>query len=234
MNSIKHAQISARRRGGVAEDYIDIHQFIDSTKNLCSDNRHRIFHTLWAVNEIVLPIFGHQIINSDGNMIDVKDLCEKDHLLVDYRHRFIPTLSDFVQAMDVDITPSQRQVIERVHTFYSTQYSDNKDAKYGIDISRLLLSPLALTGQLKSLLITHNSWFLLSVLPRYIEALMQQNSDANAVAIANPLPPELLTQDFELSGDVIFKHMSFKGWMNHGVEYPPSAQAVKKLHINIE
>lgn len=228
MNAIKHAQISARRRGGIADDYIDIHQFIDSTKNLCSDNRHRIFHTLWAVNEIVLPIFGHQITNSDGKVVDVKDLCEKDHLLVDFRHRFIPTLSDFVQAMEVELTPSQRQAIEKVHAFYAS------NSEYSTVISRLLLSPLALTGQLKSLLITHNSWFLLSVLPRYIEALMQQNSDANAVAIANPLPTELFSQDFELSGTVIFEQMKFKSWMNHGADYPPSAQAVKQLHSHAD
>lgn len=140
MNSIKHAQISARRRGGIPEDYINIHQFIDSIKNLCSDNRHRIFHTMWAINEIVLPIFGHQIINSDGREVDVKDLCEKDHLLVDFRHRFIPTLSDFVDAMNVEVTSSQRQAIENVHNFYTN------NSRYSTDISRLLLSPLALTG----------------------------------------------------------------------------------------
>ena len=224
MNSIKHAQISARRRGGIPEDYIDIHQFIDSTKNLCSDNRHRIFHTMWAINEIVLPIFGHQISNSDGREVDVKDLCEKDHLLVDFRHRFIPTLSDFVDAMDVEVTSSQRQAIENVHNFYT------KNSKYSTDISRLLLSPLALTGQLKSLLITHNSWFLMSVLPRYVEALIQTSSDPMTISIADILPPELLAQDFELAGNVIFEQMSFKSWMNHGADYPPSAQAVRQLH----
>lgn len=224
MNSIKHAQISARRRGGIPEDYIDIHQFIDSTKNLCSDNRHRIFHTMWAINEIVLPIFGHQIINSDGREVDVKDLCEKDHLLVDFRHRFIPTLSDFVHAMNVEVTSSQRQAIENVHDFYTN------DSKYSADISRLLFSPLALTGQLKSLLITHNSWFLMSILPRYVGALIQQNSDPMTITIENILPPKLLIQDFELLGNVIFQQMGFKSWMNHGADYPPSAQAIKQLY----
>lgn len=45
--------------GGKLEDYADIHQFIDSTKNLCSDllqkHRHRILYNLWTVNESFMP-----------------------------------------------------------------------------------------------------------------------------------------------------------------------------------
>ena len=222
MNSIKHAEISARRRGGVPADYLEIHQFIDSTKNLCSDNRHRIFHTMWAVNEIVLPLFGHQIINSDSIAVDVKDLCEKDHLLVDFRHQFIPTLSDFVQAMNVEITASQRHSIEQIHKNYTQTHIRNSN--HSAQISRLLLSPLALTGQIKSLLITHNSWFLLSILPRFIEKMTSVNDSAN-------LLPNL-TKDFEISGDIIFANMSFERWMNHGADYPPSARHIKQIHSN--
>ena len=223
MNSIKHAQISARRHGGVAEDYLDIHQFIDSTKNLCSDNRHRIFHTLWAVNEIVLPIFGHQITNSDGVQVDVKDICEKDHLLVDFRHRFIPTLADFVQAMQGEITPEQQQANQRFHSQYALSPS----------ISRLLLSPLAITGQLKSLLITHNSWFLLSVLPRIPNLTEIQTQTLTTSTTENFLATALLDlkfTDFELAGEVIFTNMRFEQWMNQGADYPPSARYIQNMH----
>lgn len=48
MNAMQHARISAKRWGGEAEDYYEIHNFIDSTKILCSDARHRILHTLWG------------------------------------------------------------------------------------------------------------------------------------------------------------------------------------------
>lgn len=217
MNSIKHAEISARRRGGVPADYIEIHQFIDSTKNLCSDNRHRIFHTMWAVNEIIIPIFGHQITNSDNQKIDVKDLCEKDHLLVDFRHKFIPTLSDFVQAMDTEITASQRKSIESIYKKYS------QPSNHSAQIGRLLLSPLALTGQLKSLLITHNSWFLLSILPQFIERVATSNTQESYTTFD-------INEDIEISGAMIFEHMSFKRWMNHGADYPPSARHIKQIH----
>lgn len=36
-----HAKNSARRFGGVVEDYIEIHNFMDSSKSMISDNRHR-------------------------------------------------------------------------------------------------------------------------------------------------------------------------------------------------
>ncbi len=201
MNSIKHAQISARRRGGQPSDYIAIHQFIDNTKNLCSDNRHRIFHTMWAVNEIVLPMFGHVLVNSDGAEVDIKDVCEKDHLLVDFRHRFIPTIGDFVQAIQGELSAAQKQSIEQFHT----EFAQSNPA-----ISRLLLSPLAITGQLKSLLLTHNSWFMLDVIPR-VTALE---------------PSKLPITDFQLSGSAIFEKMAFELWMDNGNDYPPSARLV--------
>ena len=87
MNPVQHANISVKRRGGELEDYIDIHALIDSTKMLCTDSRHRILHTFWGVQEVIIPIFGHHFENSAGKSIEVKDLCEKDHLLVDFHHR---------------------------------------------------------------------------------------------------------------------------------------------------
>jgi len=56
MNAMQHARISAKRWGGEPEDYYEIHAFIDSTKSLCSDARHRVLHTLWGINSVVVPI----------------------------------------------------------------------------------------------------------------------------------------------------------------------------------
>lgn len=212
MNSIKHAKISARRRGGQPSDYIEIHQFIDNTKNLCSDNRHRIFHTMWAVNEIVLPIFGHTLINSDGVEIDIKDLCEKDHLLVDFRHRFIPTIGDFVQAIKSELSLEQKCMIETFHADFAHEHPA---------ISRLLLSPLAITGQLKSLLITHNSWFMLDIIPRIPELRL-----TIPTILSEPIIRPLPINNFSLSGSSIFNDMAFELWMDNGNDFPPSARFV--------
>ncbi|NBD31917.1 MAG: hypothetical protein GVY17_02810 [Cyanobacteria bacterium] len=100
MNPIRHCCISRGRWGGQEKDYYPIHEFIDSTKELCSDCRHRILHTHWGINQIVIPIFGQTLINSDGKAVDVKDMCERDHLLADYDNQFIPTLSELKNSFD--------------------------------------------------------------------------------------------------------------------------------------
>jgi len=84
MNAVMHCRISQKRWGGQESDYRSIHELIDSTKVLCSDSRHRILHTLWGVQNVVVPILGDTLINSDGFIVNIKDLCERDHLLVDY------------------------------------------------------------------------------------------------------------------------------------------------------
>lgn len=197
MNAMQHARISAKRWGGEPEDYYELHAFIDSTKSLCSDARHRILHTLWGINSVVIPIFGHSVQNSAGKSIDIKDLCERDHLLVDYQQRFIPTLSDFVHAIDTSRLPQNlERHLEQLHQVYA----QNPIA------SQLMLSPLAQTGKLHSLLFTHNSWFIYDILPR-IGVL-----------------PNL--QNIVYSPDDIFHAMQFELWMDNGMAIPQSAQAL--------
>lgn len=155
MDPYAHSELSAKKRGGKPEDYYPIHSFMDSTKELCSDNRHRILHTLWGVRRVILPVFGPTLINSDGKSVNIKELCEADHILPDYKNRFIPALSDFTEAF------AELSEIEKVQidAFYSTYKADP-------EIRELLISPLSVTGQLKALRITHNDWFLHQILPR--------------------------------------------------------------------
>mgnify|MGYP001007014146 CR=1 FL=1 len=156
MNSVIHSKISVKKRGGKIEDYLPIHDFIDSTKELCSDNRHRILHTMWGIKRVIIPIFGHTIINSDNKEVNVKDLCEQDHILPDYQNRFIPTLSDFVNA--IDITLGDKYDFENFTKFYENDK----------ELMDLLLSPLNNTGIKSSLLITHNSWFINEIVPQIL------------------------------------------------------------------
>jgi hypothetical protein len=157
MNSFVHSQISVKRRGGKIEDYLPIHDFIDSTKELCSDNRHRLLHTMWGIRRVIVPIFGHSIINSDNKTVNVKDLCEQDHILPDYQNRFIPTLADFVSAIDNSV------VNNLDFDSFSESYKHDKE------LYDLLLSPLANTGRKTSLIVTHNSWFINEIIPRILK-----------------------------------------------------------------
>lgn len=45
-----HAISSAKKKGGVPEDYLPIHQFMDSSKSTFADNRHRaLTHNAWFI-----------------------------------------------------------------------------------------------------------------------------------------------------------------------------------------
>lgn len=58
---IIHARSSARRYGGEPEDYLPIHDLMDSSKAAFPDNRHRaLTHNSWFFF-IVEKIFGHEI-----------------------------------------------------------------------------------------------------------------------------------------------------------------------------
>lgn len=155
MSPYVHAEISVKKRGGQISDYYHIHSFLDSTKEICSDNRHRILHTLWGVRRVVLPIFGATITNSAGKRVNVKDLCEQDHILPDYRNKFIPTIADFVREFE-ELSEEEFSIIDEV-------YASFKGEK---EIQELLISPLNATGQLKALRITHNTWFCNEIIPR--------------------------------------------------------------------
>ena len=47
--SDKHAESSAKQYGGSLEDYLEIHEMMDSSKSAHADNRHRvIFHSAFG------------------------------------------------------------------------------------------------------------------------------------------------------------------------------------------
>jgi len=200
MNAYKHAEISVRRRGGNIDDYYPIHFFMDATKELCSDNRHRFLHNLWGIRRVVIPIFGNTIINSDGKKINVKDLCEQDHILPDYSGKFIPTLSDFIEQID-ELNQQELNMVNEIHS--SFQFSKEE--------LNLLLSPLGISGRTSSLLITHNSWFINEILPKVFNR-------------------KFALLDFPISSNLLFEKMQFADWMDNGrVGFPKSCLKIKHL-----
>lgn len=95
-----HALSSARRYGGKPEDYLDIHNFMDSSKGAIADNRHRaLTHNSWFLSVVLERVFGVTIENSDGKRVSVRDIGEQ-HILEDYGGRFIPSAQDFLQEIE--------------------------------------------------------------------------------------------------------------------------------------
>ena len=132
--SDKHAESSAKQYGGSSEDYLEIHEMMDSSKSAHADNRHRvIFHSAFGAYLIqkmfgmdfermkqlqdkyklpaefldeLIELFKHNRQNgvhwknSDGKKVHVRDIAEQ-HILEDFRMRFIPSLSDYVNNMQL-------------------------------------------------------------------------------------------------------------------------------------
>jgi hypothetical protein len=94
-----HALSSVKKYGGKVEDYLPIHELMDSSKAIVADNRHRVFtHNSWFIATIIPKIFGETFTNSEGKVISSRDIAEQ-HVLEDYAMRFIPTAQDFLEEM---------------------------------------------------------------------------------------------------------------------------------------
>lgn len=102
MKPIVHAENNVKKWGGRVEDYLPIHQFMDSSKGAMCDVRHRVLtHTSWFIQPdgILELVFGIVITNSDGVDIPVRDIGEQ-HIIEDF-DGFIPTPQDFLRHMEV-------------------------------------------------------------------------------------------------------------------------------------
>jgi hypothetical protein len=96
MKPYLHGKISVKRFGGKPEDYLAIHDFIDSSKAHLPDMRHRaILHSSFGIY-ITEKVFGTNIINSDGKTVSVRDIAEQ-HVIDDMGT--IPTVQDYLQGM---------------------------------------------------------------------------------------------------------------------------------------
>lgn len=95
-----HAHSCVRKWGGTIEDYLAIEEKMDCSKGYFPSNVHRVLtHHMFWVMEVMVPLFGNYITNSDGRMVSVKDICER-HILEDFRMRFIPSAQDYLEHVE--------------------------------------------------------------------------------------------------------------------------------------
>lgn len=95
-----HANSSAKRHGGAPEDYMDIHEFMDSSKASIADNRHRaLTHNSWFVGTVLERVFGSTRTNSAGRTYSVRDIGE-EHVLEDFGMKFIPSAQDYLAEIE--------------------------------------------------------------------------------------------------------------------------------------
>lgn len=96
MTPWKHAESSAAKWGGEPEDYIEIHDWFDETKQYTGDFTHRAMRHHSAGVQWCIETFGHSIITSEGRVVPVKMIAEQ-HVTEDCG--FIPTVQDWLQPL---------------------------------------------------------------------------------------------------------------------------------------
>jgi hypothetical protein len=98
-----HAKSSVKRFGGVVEDYIHLHNWLDETKAWIGSSSHRMFrHHSEGIFEME-KVFGASFTNSDGKTVYTRYVGEQ-HVKEDcYGH--IPTAKEWLEAIKASKKP---------------------------------------------------------------------------------------------------------------------------------
>lgn len=125
MNPYIHAKNSANRFGGVPEDYLGVHQFMDSAKEGMATIAHRLLlHNSFGVvlaekvcGELVvkpdgIPVRTPYITNSDGDKVFVRDIAQQ-HVMDDLSGK-IPTLFECFGWIRPEMVPEKLGVFDVV------------------------------------------------------------------------------------------------------------------------
>lgn len=100
-NPLIHSKSSVKRWGGKVEDYLPLHELLDSPKTTMNNNTSRMLtHNIWFCYQIIPKIFGYNITNSDGKSVDSVDIAML-HISEDFRMKFIPTTQDYLKHLEV-------------------------------------------------------------------------------------------------------------------------------------
>jgi hypothetical protein len=91
-----HTVSSVKRWGGQPADYLPIHNFLDSSKALVADWRHRALYHHSAGIFLCEQLFGVTITNSDGREVPVRYIAEQ-HVLEDLKR--IPAAAEWLMAI---------------------------------------------------------------------------------------------------------------------------------------
>lgn len=92
-----HARNSVKRYGGCVEDYLPIHNWMDSTKASTANFYHRaILHNTFGIF-LCEQVFGTTIINSHGKTLSIRDIAE-DHVKEDCGGK-IPTIDEWLAEL---------------------------------------------------------------------------------------------------------------------------------------
>ncbi len=99
---LKHAESSARKFGGKAEDYVSVHTWFDESKAYLPDFRHRSLRHHSEGIFLCERIFGVAITNSEGKQVPVRYIGEQ-HVRGSGAHTYCTRLAIANQARPLDV-----------------------------------------------------------------------------------------------------------------------------------
>lgn len=96
-----HALASAKQFGGEWTDYIEVHEFLDSSKSVTSLATHRaLTHNTWFISTVLPRVFGETFARkSDNKVVSTRDIGEQ-HVAEDFKG-FVPSASDFLDVIEL-------------------------------------------------------------------------------------------------------------------------------------
>ena len=122
MNAVIHSRSSVKRWGGEIEDYLPLHKWMDGSKEMMGDIRHRALrHHAQGIFEGE-RVFGPTITISTGKVVPTRDILER-HVTEDM-NGWIPTLSDWLREMPMQVWMSGQKRV-KVKTIKLSEENDD-------------------------------------------------------------------------------------------------------------
>ncbi len=164
MKPLQHAQISQKTHGGCWQDYIEVHNFLDSSKAACAHFKHRFLLHHQEGIELGIKICGQNVVNSEKKIVETGQILT-EHLTQDLgrvvtvedwaRDLFLQTNDSFYQFL-----AKKRRQIENDLVAGENELFDafNLSAKDRLAVKDFLRFPLENSAHPAALLVSHNSF----------------------------------------------------------------------------
>lgn len=164
MKPLQHANISAKTYGGKWQDYIEVHNFLDSSKAACAHFKHRfLLHHREGI-ELAGRIFGEMLVNSENEIIETRRLLT-DHLIEDVGR--VVSVEDWARDLLPDNNDSfykflakKRELIEADQIPGESELLSafNLSKDDAAAVKKFLRFPLETSTHPAALLVSHNSF----------------------------------------------------------------------------
>jgi len=164
MKPLQHANISQKTHGGTWQDYIEIHNFLDSSKAACAHFKHRfLLHHAEGI-ELSVQIFGERFTNSEDKSIATRRLLT-EHLIEDVGK--VVTVEDWARDLLPDRQDSFYKFLDKKRRQIEAEavLGENKllnsfqlSEKDRAAVKSFLLFPLNNSTHPAALLFSHNSF----------------------------------------------------------------------------